>query len=57
MPFTATDEYFVKPSSSEENPFTVCGKTVMLSNPDLVVALSALPETEQEVISLYFLNI
>ena len=54
MPFAATDEYFAKPPSSEEYPFTVCGQTVMLSNPDLAAALSSLPETEQEIIFLYF---
>ena len=35
MPFATTDEYFAQPPSSEEYPFTVCGQTVMLSNPDL----------------------
>ena len=54
MPFAATDEYFAKPPSSEEYPFTVCGQNVMLSNPDLAAALSSLPETEQEIIFLYF---
>ena len=54
MPFAATDEYFAQPPSSEEYPFTVCGQTVMLSNPDLAAALSSLPETEQEIIFLYF---
>ena len=38
MPFAATDEYFAKPPSSEEYPFTVCGQNVMLSNPDLAAA-------------------
>ena len=54
MPFAATDEYFAQPPSSEEYPFAVCGQTVMLSNPDLAAALSSLPETEQEIIFLYF---
>lgn len=54
MPFAATDEYFAQPPSSEEYPFTVCGQTVMLSNTDLAAALSSLPETEQEIIFLYF---
>jgi RNA polymerase sigma factor (sigma-70 family) len=54
MPFAATDEYFAKPPSSEEYPFTVCGQNVMLSNPDLAAALSSLPEAEQEIIFLYF---
>lgn len=54
MPFAATDEYFAQPPLSEEYPFTVCGQTVMLSNPDLAAALSSLPETEQEIIFLYF---
>ena len=54
MPFAATDEYFAQPPSSEEYLFTVCGQTVMLSNTDLAAALSSLPETEQEIIFLYF---
>lgn len=54
MPFAATDEYFAKPPSSEECPFTVCDQTVMLNNPDLAAAMSSLPETEQEIIFLYF---
>lgn len=60
MPFAATDEYFAKPPSSEEYPFTVCGQTVMLSNPDLAAALSSLPETEQEIsykVSCFFLRL
>ena len=54
MPFAATDEYFAQPPSSEEYPFTVCGQTVMLSNPDLAAALSSLPEMEQDMIFLYY---
>lgn len=54
MPFTDKDEYFAKQSLNKEYPFTVCGQTVMLSNPDLAAALSSLPETEQKIIFLYF---
>ncbi len=54
MPFSTTDEYFSQPPSSEEYSFTACGQTVMLSNPDLAAALSALPEMEREIIFLYF---
>lgn len=54
IPFAATDQYFAQPPLSEEYPFTVCGQTVMLTNPNLAVALSSLPETEQEIIFLYF---
>ena len=43
-----------RPVSSKEYPFSACGQTVMLSNPELAAALSSLPEMEQEIIFLYF---
>lgn len=54
VPFGITDKYFAQPPSSTEYPFTVCNRTVMLSNSDFVDALRSLPETEQEIIFLYF---
>lgn len=54
VPFSTTDKYFAQPPSSEEDLFTACGQTVVLSNPDLAANLSSLPEMEQEIISLYF---
>ena len=54
VPFSTTDEYFAQPPTHEEYAFTACGQTVMLSDPVLAAALSTLPETEQEIIFLYF---
>ena len=53
-PFSTTDEYFAEPPTSDEYPFTACGQTVLLENPSLATALSSLPETEQEIIFLYY---
>lgn len=53
-PFSTTDEYFAEPPTSDEYPFTACGQTVLLENPSLAAALSSLPETEQEIIFLYY---
>ena len=53
-PFSTTDEYFAEPPTSEEYHFTACGQTVLLENPRLAAALSSLPETEQEIIFLYY---
>ena len=53
-PFSTTDEYFAEPPTSDEYPFTACGQTILLENPSLAAALSSLPETEQEIIFLYY---
>ncbi|MCI5489986.1 MAG: RNA polymerase sigma factor [Enterocloster aldenensis] len=53
-PFSTTDEYFAEPTPDIDYPFTVCGQTVLLSNPILAAALPLLSEHEQEVIFLYF---
>ena len=55
-PFSTTDEYFAEPPTSDEYPFTACGQTVLLENPSLAAALSSLPETEQEIIFLYYFH-
>lgn len=54
VPLSTADEYFIQPEPEEEYPFTVCGQTVMLSDPILAAALSLLPEKKQEEIFLYY---
>lgn len=54
VPLSTADEYFILPEPEEEYPFTVCGQTVMLSDPTLAAALSLLPEQKQEEIFLYY---
>ena len=48
---------FAEPEPDEEHPFTVCGQTVLLSNPALADAISVLPEqTREELLRYYFLR-
>ena len=48
---------FAEPEPDEEYPFTVCGKTILLSNAALADAISVLPEqTQEEILRYYFLR-